>query len=55
MNGQKKWITGGAMADYFTVAVRTGGKGAGGISLLLLEKSMPGLHVRPCRRPGVLL
>jgi alkylation response protein AidB-like acyl-CoA dehydrogenase len=31
-------------ADYFTTAVRTGGDGMGGISLLLIEKSMPGVH-----------
>lgn len=42
VNGAKKWITGGLIADFFTVAVRTGGTGMGGISLLLLEKGMPG-------------
>lgn len=46
VNGTKKWITGGLTADFFTVAVRTGGEGALGISLLLLEKGMPGLSVR---------
>jgi alkylation response protein AidB-like acyl-CoA dehydrogenase len=30
VNGQKKWITNGIWADYFTVAVRTGGEGARG-------------------------
>ena len=30
-------------AEYMTVAVRTGGKGMNGISLLLLESSMPGI------------
>lgn len=40
VNGVKKWITEGAYADYFVVAVRTGGdKGAGGISMLLIERS----------------
>mmetsp|Transcript_4763 Transcript_4763/g.5889 ORF Transcript_4763/g.5889 Transcript_4763/m.5889 type:complete len:422 (+) Transcript_4763:122-1387(+) len=46
VNGQKKWITGGLIADYFTALVRTGGPGAGGLSLLLLEKDMPGISVR---------
>ena len=46
VNGQKKWITGGLFADYFTCLVRTGGAGPGGLSLLLLEKSMPGITVR---------
>ncbi|KAL0478295.1 medium-chain specific acyl-CoA dehydrogenase, mitochondrial [Acrasis kona] len=46
VNGTKKWITGGLFGDFFTTAVRTGGEGAGGISLLLLEKNMPGVNVR---------
>eukprot|EP01128_Nolandella_sp_AFSM9_P000574 TRINITY_DN10725_c0_g1_i1.p1 TRINITY_DN10725_c0_g1~~TRINITY_DN10725_c0_g1_i1.p1 ORF type:complete len:443 (-),score=106.73 TRINITY_DN10725_c0_g1_i1:145-1407(-) len=46
VNGQKKWITGGVVADFFTVLVRTGGPGMGGLSLLLLEKDMPGIRVR---------
>lgn len=50
VNGEKKWITNGTYADYFTVAVRTGGPGMGGISLLLIERSMPGVATRhmPC-------
>jgi len=39
VNGEKKWITNGVFADYFTTAVRTGGEGMGGISLLLIERS----------------
>mmetsp|Transcript_2561 Transcript_2561/g.4236 ORF Transcript_2561/g.4236 Transcript_2561/m.4236 type:complete len:519 (-) Transcript_2561:87-1643(-) len=39
VNGTKKWITGSRFADYFTTAVRTGGPGAGGISMLLIPKS----------------
>lgn len=42
VNGEKKWITGGNEADYFTTAVRTGGEGMGGISLLLIERG-PGV------------
>jgi len=38
VNGVKKWITEGAYADYFVTAVRTGGAGAKGISLLLIER-----------------
>jgi len=43
VSGQKKWITGGMRADYFTLAVRTGGPGHGGISLLLVDAASPGL------------
>mmetsp|Transcript_5143 Transcript_5143/g.9235 ORF Transcript_5143/g.9235 Transcript_5143/m.9235 type:complete len:421 (+) Transcript_5143:2653-3915(+) len=48
VNGLKKWITCSMFADYFTVAARTGGKGSGmmGISLILVERSMPGVTVR---------
>ena len=53
VNGEKKWITNGMFADYFTVAVRTGGKGMGGISLLLLEKGMPGIECKQMDCMGV--
>ena len=38
VNGEKKWITNGIWADYFTTAVRTGGPGMNGVSLLLIER-----------------
>lgn len=43
VNGEKKWVTNGTFADYFTVAVRTGEPGFGGISFLLIERSFPGV------------
>eukprot|EP01087_Luapelamoeba_hula_P002544 TRINITY_DN1220_c0_g1_i2.p1 TRINITY_DN1220_c0_g1~~TRINITY_DN1220_c0_g1_i2.p1 ORF type:complete len:440 (-),score=66.65 TRINITY_DN1220_c0_g1_i2:54-1373(-) len=46
VNGQKKFITAGTKADFFTTAVRTGGEGMGGISLLLVERNMPGVTIR---------
>lgn len=47
VNGEKKWITQGAYADYYTVAVRTGDEqGMGGISLLLIERTFPGVNAR---------
>jgi alkylation response protein AidB-like acyl-CoA dehydrogenase len=46
LNGEKKWITQGAYADYYTVACRTGGEGMGGVSLLLVERNMPGVTAR---------
>ena len=42
VNGSKMFITSGMRADYYTVAVRTGGAGLAGISLMLIEKGMPG-------------
>jgi acyl-CoA dehydrogenase len=43
VNGQKMFITSGMRADYMTVAVRTGGPGMGGISLMLIETDRPGV------------
>ena len=53
VNGEKKWITNGIFSDYFTVAVRTGGSGMNGISLLLIEKDMPGVKVRQMHCSGL--
>eukprot|EP00455_Lapot_gusevi_P041972 TRINITY_DN492_c0_g1_i1.p1 TRINITY_DN492_c0_g1~~TRINITY_DN492_c0_g1_i1.p1 ORF type:complete len:461 (+),score=209.55 TRINITY_DN492_c0_g1_i1:75-1385(+) len=55
VNGIKKWITNGVFADYFTVAVRTGDEksGMGGLSLLLVEKSMKGVTARQMKCSGV--
>ncbi|KAH7078182.1 acyl-CoA dehydrogenase/oxidase [Paraphoma chrysanthemicola] len=36
VNGNKKWITNGIWADFATMAVRTGGSGAAGLSLLVV-------------------
>ena len=47
-----RWITNGIFADYFTVACRTGKPGVGGISLLLVEKGMPGLETRKMKCSG---
>ena len=43
VNGQKMFITTGMRADYMTVAVRTGGQGMKGISLMLIETDRPGV------------
>lgn len=53
VNGNKKWITNGIFADYFVVAVRTGGEGMGGISVMLLEKTFPGLTTRKIETQGM--
>ena len=45
VNGAKAFITSGVRADFLTTAVRTGGPGHAGISLLVLERGMPGLTV----------
>ena len=52
VNGSKIFITSGMRADYYVVAVRTGGPGARGISLLLLEKGMKGFTQTPLEKMG---
>ncbi|QUR68758.1 acyl-CoA dehydrogenase family protein [Mycobacterium spongiae] len=42
INGAKTYITSGVRADYVVTAVRTGGPGAGGVSLVVVEKDGPG-------------
>ena len=45
VNGSKTFITSGCRADQITCAVRTGGEGAQGISLLVIEADTPGYSV----------
>jgi acyl-CoA dehydrogenase len=53
VTGSKTFITSGIRADYYTVAVRTGGDGYGGVSLLLMEKGMPGFTTgTPLKKHG---
>lgn len=52
VSGEKTFITSGMRADYITTAVRTGGEGAGGVSLLLIEGDMAGLSRTRLRKMG---
>jgi acyl-CoA dehydrogenase len=52
VNGQKMFITSGFRADYYTVAVRTGGPGMGGVSLLLIERDREGFARTKLRKMG---
>ena len=45
VDGAKMFITSGVRADFVTTAVRTGGPGAAGISMLVIEKGTPGFTV----------
>jgi acyl-CoA dehydrogenase len=45
VNGSKTFITSGCRADFITAAVRTGGEGAHGISLIVVETDTPGFSV----------
>ena len=52
VNGSKMFITSGMRADFYTVAVRTGGEGAGGVSLLLIEREREGFSRTPLKKQG---
>ena len=52
VNGSKTFITSGMRADYITTAVRTGGDGMGGVSLLLIEADTPGFTRSPLQKMG---
>lgn len=53
VNGSKTFITSGCRADFVTTAVRTGGEGHAGISLLVVERDTPGFTVsRKLKKTG---
>ena len=53
VTGAKTFITSGTRADFVTTAVRTGGAGHGGISMLVIEKGTPGFTVsKKLRKTG---
>ena len=45
VNGSKTYITSAVRGDYVVAAVRTGGPGAAGVSMLVIEKGTPGFQV----------
>lgn len=45
VNGSKTYITSAVRGDYVVAAVRTGGPGAAGISMLVIEKGTAGFEV----------
>jgi acyl-CoA dehydrogenase len=52
INGAKMYITGGMTSHHATTAVRTGGAGAGGISLLLIDLNAKGVTRTPLKKQG---
>lgn len=52
VDGEKTFITSGIRADFLTVAVRTGGPGMSGISLLMIDGDTPGLTRTPLKKMG---
>lgn len=52
VNGQKSFITSGMRADYITAAVRTGGAGPSGVSLLVVPTTTDGFSATPLDKMG---
>src|SRR3981081_1700933 len=52
VSGEKTSLTSRMRAAYLTVAVRTGGEGASGVSLLLIEGDTPGLSRTRLKKMG---
>jgi acyl-CoA dehydrogenase len=52
VDGSKTFITGGLRADYFTTAVRTGGPGMDGLSLILIEADRSGVWRTGLKKQG---
>jgi acyl-CoA dehydrogenase len=52
VNGAKMYITGGMTSRYATTAVRTGGEGAGGVTLLLIDLEAKGVTRTPLKKQG---
>jgi len=52
IDGSKLYISNGSIADYITLAVRTGGPGARGISMIVVPGNSPGLTRRRLRKLG---
>ena len=52
IDGEKTFITSGVRADWLTVAVRTGGGGASGISLIAVPGDASGLERTPLAKMG---
>jgi acyl-CoA dehydrogenase len=52
VNGSKTFITSGMRADFITTAVRTGGEGMNGVSLLVIEGDAAGLSRSKLHKMG---
>ncbi|KAF7562878.1 hypothetical protein G7046_g1226 [Stylonectria norvegica] len=52
VSGHKKWISGGLSATHMTTAVRTGGPGAEGVSVIVIPLGLPGVIRRKIKNSG---
>ncbi|KAF2817629.1 acyl-CoA dehydrogenase NM domain-like protein [Mytilinidion resinicola] len=52
VNGYKKWITGVMTSTHMTTAVRTGGPGAAGVSVLVIPTNSSGFSTKKIKNTG---
>ncbi len=52
INGSKTFISNGVLSDYIIAAVRTGGKGAKGMSMVIIDRDTPGVSATKLEKLG---
>ncbi|MFK7905454.1 MAG: acyl-CoA dehydrogenase family protein [Chitinophagales bacterium] len=52
INGSKTFISNGVLSNYIIAAVRTGGPGAKGISMVIIDRDTPGLSATKLKKLG---
>lgn len=52
INGSKTFISNGVYSDFIIAAVRTGGEGASGVSLVIIDRDMPGVSANKLEKLG---
>jgi len=52
INGSKTFISNGVNSDYIIAAVRTGGPGAKGISMVIIDRDTPGVSATKLKKLG---
>ena len=52
INGSKTFISNGVLSDYIVAAVRTGEKGHGGISMMIIERDRKGVSATALKKLG---
>ena len=52
INGSKTFISNGVLSDYIIAAVRTGGEGAKGVSMIIIDRDTPGVSATKLKKLG---
>lgn len=52
INGSKTFISNGVLSDYIIAAVRTGGEGSSGVSMVIIDRNTPGVSATKLEKLG---